>query len=517
MSQEQRARAVRALAAAVLVAALLLFISLLLKNRASPPSNSNSAPDGGSSSSATADHDCSGFGPALTAPGTFSSHAGAGYSPYGNMLSCSTTITAPAGSTITFALTFLDTERRVDTAYLYDGPSISSPLLATFSGATLGSWRTTVNYLTVRFSTDGSVTGRGFTAFVDFPGTRWSATATPTPSQTSAPAANVLVPGGSCGGPRGSFSSPGTFTSHAGAGSRPYGNGWTCTATITAPSGTVATFSLSFMDTEEMYDYVALFDGPSTSSPLLASTSGSALGAWTASSPTLTVRFTTDSSVTGMGFIAFISFGAAGGWSASATPTPSPSLVPLPSPVVCAAGSYASSPHACALCPANTFSGGGGAYFCARCSAGTWSAVGAAACTVECPAGTFSSGAGGCESCPAGTASVARSLFCTPCPPGSTSAGGAAVCAPCPAGTWSAACADGGDGGAACGAAPQCAACDAGKYSVVGAPSCAYAANTCPAGTFALPPASCAACAVGTFATAAGGTAASACLPCPGR
>jgi len=115
-------------------------------------------------------------------------------------------------------------------------------------------------------------------------------------------------------------------------------------------------------------------------------------------------------------------------------------------------------------------------------------------CTLTCPPGTYQdqSGQSSCEICASGTYSTVGASSCSyssnTCPAG-TYASGIAACTNCASGTYS-------TGGAA-----ACVSCASDTYSTVGASSCSYSANTCPAGTYASGTAACDSCAIGTYST----------------
>ena len=87
----------------------------------------------------------------------------------------------------------------------------------------------------------------------------------------------------------------------------------------------------------------------------------------------------------------------------------------------------------------------------------------------DCPAGAY---------CAAGAPSAP-----TPCPAGAFCPSATVYPQPCAAGWYSAAA-----------GASVCVQCAAGAYSTRGATACAFAASSCPAGTFASPPGACAPC-----------------------
>lgn len=82
---------------------------------------------------------------------------------YDNDMDCQWNFVSSTKLELTF-LTF-STELDVDYLYVYDGDSSSSPLIGTFSGTSLPAPITSSsNKLHVRFTSDSSLTSRGFRA-----------------------------------------------------------------------------------------------------------------------------------------------------------------------------------------------------------------------------------------------------------------------------------------------------------------------------------------------------------------
>ncbi len=82
-----------------------------------------------------------------------------------------------------------------------------------------------------------------------------------------------------------------------------YANSASCTWVVSA-SGPI-TVRFSELSTEDRYDFVKLYDGNSSSAPLLGSFAGTAVpGPVTSTGGALTVIFTSDSSTVGTGFAA---------------------------------------------------------------------------------------------------------------------------------------------------------------------------------------------------------------------
>ncbi|MFN3851730.1 MAG: CUB domain-containing protein [Spirosomataceae bacterium] len=88
-----------------------------------------------------------------------------------------------------------------------------------------------------------------------------------------------------------------------GGNSASYGDNQNYTVTYTATPGNVIKLSLSSFDTEAGYDFLKIYDGPNTSSPLLYTLNGTSFPQTIYSSgTTLTITFTSDDSVTSTGW-----------------------------------------------------------------------------------------------------------------------------------------------------------------------------------------------------------------------
>uniref|UniRef100_A0A3Q3W0B5 Cubilin n=1 Tax=Mola mola TaxID=94237 RepID=A0A3Q3W0B5_MOLML len=195
-------------------------------------------------------------------------------------------ITTSAGSSITLTIHEFDVEFHQDCNYdvleVYGGPDMSAPrltrLCTTMSSPM--SVSSTGNLLTVRFKSDAYVSGRGFNA-------SWAE-----------------VQGG-CGGPviapSGEIHSPLYPNS--------YPNNVDCSWVISVEPSHRVLFNFSDLDIEPhsscSWDYVAIHDGPSISSPLLARVCGTSLPpAVMSTQNTIYVRFRSDSSLNHRGFSA---------------------------------------------------------------------------------------------------------------------------------------------------------------------------------------------------------------------
>ncbi len=132
---------------------------------------------------------CGGPSGSLTAPATWMSHLGAGVSSYGNSWLCApSTFAAPAGSFVTFTLTYASAQTCCDKVYVYDGASTGGYQLGALTSAGQ-SVTSSTNYLTVQFISDSSVVGFGYQGAVTFGASSAapfaSASASPTPSGSS--------------------------------------------------------------------------------------------------------------------------------------------------------------------------------------------------------------------------------------------------------------------------------------------------------------------------------------------
>ncbi len=114
-------------------------------------------------------------------------------------------------------------------------------------------------------------------------------------------------------------SSSGSFND--GSGSSTYGNNLRCSWLIDVSSGRIITLNFSSFATEQGYDFVSVYNGSSSSSPLLGSFSGSSVpSSVVSSSDRMYVTFTTDGSATRQGWSAT--------YTSSTSSSPSLSLSP---------------------------------------------------------------------------------------------------------------------------------------------------------------------------------------------
>ena len=207
--------------------------------------------------------------------GIITSQDGAQYS---NGADCGLHIETSAGTAIQLTFTSFSLEANFDYVYVYDGDSSSAQQLARLDGTEVPVTVTTFggNHMFVRMATDGSVASSGFEAI-------WS---TLDPSALPPP-----PPPDPCGG--GIQLTGGGDINFSGG----YGNGLTCSWTLTCP-GTL-TLDFSAFATESNFDFVTVKDGADNSGATLYSGSGTySDGQLASSGSSLWVEFTSDGAVT---------------------------------------------------------------------------------------------------------------------------------------------------------------------------------------------------------------------------
>lgn len=207
------------------------------------------------------------------------------------------------GDAVTLTFTMFQLENGWDFLYIYNGPNTSSPIIGTYSGdASTGPGTVTSTHpsgcLTLVFTSDFSFNYEG-----------WSATlsCSPLAPPPSVCGSTVYDPGG----PSGNYPN--------------YAN-WTQTYCPDNP-GEMLSLIFTQFQVEQGWDYLYIYNGPDTSSPLLTTLTGSGGGAgcntaYTSTHPSgcLTLRFTSDGSVNYAGWEATIICGE--------LPPPTPSSPP---------------------------------------------------------------------------------------------------------------------------------------------------------------------------------------------
>jgi hypothetical protein len=211
--------------------------------------------------------------------------------PYSNSETYVKTLTpSTAGAKMRMTFTSFDLESNYDFLSIYDGPSTASTLIGTYTGANSPGTVTATNatgQLTVVFTSDVSQTPSGFEAAI------------------SCVTTNVFLmnntPVTTCSG---------TFYDSGGAGSS-YTNNENFTKVFTpATAGAKMRMTFTSFDLESNYDFLSIYDGPSTGSTLIGTYTGAnSPGTVTATNATgqLTVVFTSDVSQTPSGWEATLS------------------------------------------------------------------------------------------------------------------------------------------------------------------------------------------------------------------
>ena len=220
------------------------------------------------------------------ATGTVTDNSGASY--YGSGWSCEKLIQPPGASSITLTFTEFETESGMDLVRVYDGATEFSPLMGTFSGSSLPP---------VLTSSGGSMLIR-FTTDIDNVTNGWSANYT---SGGTGACINETF-----------TAATGTVTDNSGSSN--YGNNMTCSKLIQPTGGGTIALTFTSFATEAGYDIVRVYDGATTSSPLMGTYSGSSLPpVLTSTGGSMLITFTTDGSVTAAGWSATYAPGTTGG------------------------------------------------------------------------------------------------------------------------------------------------------------------------------------------------------------
>lgn len=226
--------------------------------------------------------------------GNYYDSGGAG-GTYTNNENSTFTICSNSGNCVRVSFTAFDLESGWDYLYIYDGPTTGSPLIGTYTGTTSpGVVTSTTGCLTFRFTSDGSVTYTGWAASI---------------SCVACGSVSSLPNIGN--GTETSCSSP--YYDNGGAGGN-YTNNANFTHTICGTPGNCVRITFSAFQLESGFDYLSIYDGPNTGSPLVGTYTGTTLPpVITSTTGCLTFRFTTDGSVTYTGWAATISCVPCGG------------------------------------------------------------------------------------------------------------------------------------------------------------------------------------------------------------
>jgi len=201
---------------------------------------------------------------------------------YGDDVTVSWEIVVLTGYIIQLRFNTFYTENGYDYVTVYDGPDASYASLGSYSGAFRPPPLTsTSNYLYVVLNSDASINRSGF----------------------SASYSSIFV--GNSGSNCFSNNNYNLTGTDGNVGCNGYANNVAVSWAITVASGSLVGLEFITFQTESNYDFVKVYDGSSTSSPLLASLSGSSLPSPIRSTSNhLYIRFTSDASVTFNGFTA---------------------------------------------------------------------------------------------------------------------------------------------------------------------------------------------------------------------
>ncbi|MBX3102302.1 MAG: S8 family serine peptidase [Bacteroidetes bacterium] len=222
---------------------------------------------------------CSGSQTLTGNTGTISD--GSGSNNYQSNADCSWLIQPSNGGRVQLSFSAFGTESCCDFLRVYDGTSATAPLLGTYSGSSLPPQLTsTGSALFLRFTSDFSVTGAGFSA-----------------SYTS------LTTTQQCSGQQTLTENSGSFSDGSGSGN--YAHNASCSWRIQPSNGGVVQLNFTSFRTENGYDFVRIYDGSTTSAPLLATYSGTTLPASvTSTGNAMLVTFSSDASLAEDGFTA---------------------------------------------------------------------------------------------------------------------------------------------------------------------------------------------------------------------
>ena len=228
--------------------------------------------------------------------GTFFDSGGA-FGNYGNGESFTHTICSNAGNCVAVNFTSFDLESGFDELTIHDGPSAASPVIGIYSGTSSpGTVPSTSGCLTFVFTSDGSVTRAGWQANISCGACSGGGGGGCLPNM-----ANCLD--STC---TGSF-----FDSGGSSGS--YSNGENLVHTICSDAGNCVEVDFTAFNTESGFDFLTIYDGPSTAFPVLGTYTGTnSPGTVQSSTGCLTFQFISDGSVTSSGWQANVSCGVCG-------------------------------------------------------------------------------------------------------------------------------------------------------------------------------------------------------------
>lgn len=218
---------------------------------------------------------CSGNSTLNATAGTFTDGSGPNIN-YSNNLNCTWLISPSGINNIRLTVDSLDLASN-DSIIIFDGASNSAPVAAVYKGNTLPPFLTSSGpNLFIEFYTDGSNVDKGWQmSYQSFNG---------------------------CAGRQTLTAAAGTFNDGTNA-NQNYVNNLSCEWLIQPPGATFIELSFNRFATENCCDAVTVYDGPTTSSPVLGSFRGNTIPSnLTSSGGSMLVRFTTDISVVNSGW-----------------------------------------------------------------------------------------------------------------------------------------------------------------------------------------------------------------------
>jgi hypothetical protein len=226
---------------------------------------------------------CNGQVTLTACPGTFDD--GSGFSNYANNSNCSWLIQPATATSITLSFSQFKLLTG-DTVKVYNGNSAASPLLGSYTGATIpASVSSTGGNMFVRFISNATGVDSGFVATYT---------------------CNVTTPGGllSCNGQTLITSCSGTVAD--GSGTNNYDDFVSCTWLIQpSPAATSITLTFTQFATEAGYDSVKVYNGSTTAAPLLGGYTGTTLPPTISSTGgSMLIKFTSDQNTNDAGWAA---------------------------------------------------------------------------------------------------------------------------------------------------------------------------------------------------------------------
>jgi len=218
---------------------------------------------------------CNGLSTLVANYGTIDDDSG--IDDYENNANCQWLIQPSGAVAIILDFTTFDTEAGVDFVYVYDGADTTAPLLGVFSGSIIPAQLvSTGGSMMVHFVSNSSVTESGWSA--DY-------------YNTIPPACSGLITHTDASG-----------TIEDGSGNSDYGNLTDCQWLIQPEAGLSVTLTFNSFDTELGYDIVKVYNGTSSSDPLILMFSGSNIPPPKTSGGSMFITFTTDIYTTGAGW-----------------------------------------------------------------------------------------------------------------------------------------------------------------------------------------------------------------------